>query len=172
MEAQISHACARSWLSVLEAAYIIKLLQPWHANASKRAVKSAKLLFVDSGLLCYLLKIRSPEELGRHPLYGHIFENMVAIEMLKRLSPIYQDRSLYFYRQESGAEIDLLVETAQGCWAYEVKSTSTPSTNDRRHLVALQDELRIEKAQVLSLAEMPLGQGVHSHHFLNMELPS
>jgi len=170
-EAQISHASARSWLSVLEATYIIKLLQPWHANLSKRAVKSAKLLFVDSGLLCYLLKIRSAEELGRHPLYSHIFENMVAIEMLKRLGPVYQDRSLYFYRQENGAEVDLLMETAHGCWAYKVKSTSTPSPEDRRHLVALKEELRIEKAQVLSLAEAPLGQGIHSRHFLNMELP-
>jgi predicted AAA+ superfamily ATPase len=170
-EAQISHAAARSWLSVLEATYVIKLLQPWQANLSKRAIKSPKLLFVDTGLLCYLLRIRSPEELGRHPLYGNIFENMVAIEMIKRLSAAHLDRSIYFYRQESGAEIDLLVETAEGCWAYEVKSTLSPSTEDRRHLVALKDELRIRHAQVLSLANAPLGQNVQSRHFVRMDLP-
>lgn len=171
-EAQVSHAAARDWISVLEATYMIKFLKPWHTNLSKRAVKSPKLLFVDTGLLCYLLNIRSSEELRRHPLYGNLFENMVAMEMIKRLGSIGRERSLYYYRQDGGAELDLLIETADGCWGYEVKSTATPSLDDRKHLIALQEELRIQKGQVLSLAEAPLGKGIMSHHFLNMELPS
>ena len=171
-EAGISHATARDWLSVLEATYVVKLIQPWYPNLSKRVTKAPKILFTDTGILCYLLRIRTIEELGRHSLYGHIFENMVFMEAIKRLQARGLPRSVYYHRQDGGPEVDIVVETSSGCWAYEIKAGSTPDADDRRHLVTLKEPLKIECAQVLCLApDTPLGQGIMARHFLNMELP-
>ena len=82
-DAGVSHNTARSWLSVLEASYLLHRLPPWHRNLKKRLTKAPKLHFIDSGLLCHLLGIRSVEALRHHPLRGAIFESWVVSEVLK-----------------------------------------------------------------------------------------
>jgi len=106
----ISHTTARRWLSVLETSFLVTLLRPHHRNFSKRLVKSPKLFFLDTGLLCYLLRIRSPEDLAIHALRGSVFESYVVSEFLKNHLHHGQEADLYFWRDSAGHEIDLIIE--------------------------------------------------------------
>ena len=80
-DAGITHNTAQSWLSVLEASYVVRRLPPFARNLGKRLVKTPKLHLLDSGLACYLLGIRTPDELRHHPLRGAIFESWVVAEI-------------------------------------------------------------------------------------------
>jgi len=124
----ISHPTAKSWLSTLEASFIIFLLRPWFTNTSKRLVKSPKLHFVDSGLACWLLGIRDPQQLAAHPLRGGIFESWVASEIYKQRLARADGSGVYFYRDNKDREADLLLEArppGNKPWMIEVKSGAT-----------------------------------------------
>ncbi|MBK7189884.1 MAG: ATP-binding protein [bacterium] len=123
----ITHPTARSWLSVLETSYIVKLLRPHHRNFSKRLVKSAKLYFLDTGLLCYLLRIRSPEELRTHALRGAVFESFVFSELMKNQLNRGLEADLYFWRDSSGKEIDFVIDRGHELVPVEAKSAITIS---------------------------------------------
>jgi hypothetical protein len=90
---------------------------------TKRHVKSPKVYFIDTGLLCFLLGLHAADELVRSPFLGHIFENMVIMETVKRLSVLPTRRNLYFYRTLKGVEVDLLIESGGVLDAYEIKWT-------------------------------------------------
>ena len=121
----ITHNTVRSWLSVLEASYVIRLLRPFHANFGKRLVKTPKLHFLDPGLLSYLLEIDSPRELLTHACRGAIFETFVYAELLKsRLNAGLPER-LHFWRDLAGHEIDFVLGTAASPLAIEAKSGKT-----------------------------------------------
>ena len=121
----ISQPTARSWLSVLEASYVVRLLQPFHQNLGKRLVKTPKLYFLDTGLLCHLLRIDSPQTLATHALRGAIFECWVVSEALKYRWNRGLDASIYFWRDNHGTEVDLVFEHAGLLHAVEIKSGST-----------------------------------------------
>jgi len=121
----VTHNTARSWLSVLEAGYLVVRLSPWVGGLTSRLVKSHKLYFVDSGLLCYLLGIRSGEELLRHPLRGPIFEGWVVTELMKNALHSGRRAEFFFFRDAKGFEVDLLFQTGSGWTAVEVKSGTT-----------------------------------------------
>jgi len=121
----VTHTTARAWLSVLEASYVVWRLPPFHANLGKRLVKTPKLHFLDSGLVCYLLGIRSPDQLRDHPLRGAIFETWVASEVLKARLHRGLQPSLSFFRDRKGTEVDLLVELGRSILAVETKSGRT-----------------------------------------------
>ena len=123
----ISHTTARSWLTLLEASYIVFLLQPWHANLAKRQVKTPKLYFYDVGLAAYLLGAESELHINRHPLRGNLFENLVVIEALKYRYNRARRNNLYFWRDAKGNEVDLLVETGGEVVPVEIKSGATIS---------------------------------------------
>ncbi len=124
-ECSISHTTAKAWLSILESSYIIFLLQPYHDNFNKRLVKSPKLYFYDTGLLNYLLGIRTIEDIELNRLKGNIFENMILAEYQKKNHHLYQHRDYYFWQDSSGYEVDLLLKTPQGFSVTEVKATQT-----------------------------------------------
>ncbi|MDP1606526.1 MAG: ATP-binding protein [Rhodocyclaceae bacterium] len=124
-DAGVSHNTARQWLSVLEAAFLVQRLPAWHNNQRKQIVKAPKLHFIDSGLACYLLDIRTPEQLRHHPLRGAIFESWVAAEILKRQVHAGHQARLFHYRESRGLEVDLLVEEAGRRLAIEAKSGAT-----------------------------------------------
>jgi hypothetical protein len=124
-DAGVTHGTARAWLSVLEAGYVVWRLPPLHANLGKRLVKTPKLHFLDSGLVCWLLGIQSPAQLRDHPLRGAVFETWVASEVLKARLHRGLPASLCFYRDRSGAEVDLVVELARAYLAVETKSAQT-----------------------------------------------
>ncbi len=116
---------AQSWMSVLEASYIIFLLRPHFRNFNKRVVKQPKLYFVDTGVACALLGISSSYQLSTHYLRGGLFENWVILERLKKRFNAGLNSNLHFWRDNTGHEIDLLEETGQTLHAWEIKVGET-----------------------------------------------
>lgn len=121
----ISPHTAQSWLSLLEASYIIFLAQPHFRNFSKRLIKSPKLYFYDTGLACSLLQITSPNQLINYYLRGGLFESFVVSELHKYFFNRGLRPPLYFWRDKSGHEVDLLVEKAEQLLPIEIKSGRT-----------------------------------------------
>jgi predicted AAA+ superfamily ATPase len=121
----ISQPTARQWLTVLQASHLVALLPPYHRNFGKRLVKAPKLYFLDSGLLCYLMRIGSPDELAHHALRGAIFETWVVSETLKHRFNRGLAADLYFWRDNHGIEVDLVFEHGQRLQSVECKSGTT-----------------------------------------------
>jgi predicted AAA+ superfamily ATPase len=116
---------ARRWHSILQTSFIVFVLKPHHRNFNKRVVRTPKLFFYDTGLLCHLLGIREVSQLVSHPLRGALFENYIVAEVAKlylhhRLTP-----PLFFWRDQAGHEIDLLIDTGDRVHAVEIKSGQT-----------------------------------------------
>jgi hypothetical protein len=124
-DAGVSHTTVRRWLSILEASYIVYLLRPHHRNFNKRLVKAPKLYFLDTGLLCYLLRIRSADDLVSHASRGAIFETWVVSETLKNFHNRGAEPDLYFWRDSTGHEIDLLIDQGTIQIPIEIKSGQT-----------------------------------------------
>ncbi|MBN1931376.1 MAG: ATP-binding protein [Desulfobacterales bacterium] len=125
----ISHTTARNWLSILEASYIIFLLQPFHRNISKRLVKSPKLFFYDVGLAAFLIGIENKNQISRDPLRGSLFENLVISEALKFRFNQGKRSNLYFYRDSKGNEVDLLLVSGSDIFPIEIKAGMTITRN-------------------------------------------
>jgi predicted AAA+ superfamily ATPase len=125
----ISVNTAKGWISVLEASYIIFLLQPYFGNFGKRLVKTPKLYFYDTGILSYLLSIQNAEMLSTHSMRGPIFESFVVTEIKKHISNNGKIDTLYFWRDQSGLEIDLVMESGEILRSAEIKSGKTISTD-------------------------------------------
>ena len=121
----ISAVTAKQWLTVLETSYVITLLRPHHRNYGKRLVKSPKLYFLDSGLAAWLMGIRDAETLETHTGRGALFETWVVSELYKQRLNAGQPLDLYFWRDSSGNEVDLIIETVRGLQPLEIKSGST-----------------------------------------------
>lgn len=113
----------QAWIGVLESSYIIYLLQPWYNNLNKRIIKTPKLYFYDTGLLCYLLGITSASALEKHPMRGNIFENWIITEIKKNRFNAGINEGLHFFRDSAGNEIDLLIEKQGSTMAIEIKSS-------------------------------------------------
>lgn len=124
-DAGVSPNTAKSWLSILEASYIIYMLQPHYKNFNKRLVKSPKLYFYDSGLACALLKLESVEQLKTHYLKGNLFENFVINEFFKFKLNKGRSPNFYFWQSKSKKEIDLLVDEGGRLLPFEIKSSKT-----------------------------------------------
>jgi len=121
----ISHSTARRWLSILQRSYIVFLLKPHFKNFSKRIIKTPKLFFYDSGLLCWLLRIRSPEDLRMHASRGSIFESMVIADICKSYVHQRVRPPLYYWRDSTGHEVDLIIDTNEKLVPVEIKSAET-----------------------------------------------
>ncbi len=121
----ITHTTARRWISILEASFLITLLRPYHANFGKRLIKSPKLYFLDTGLLCYLLRIQSPEDLRHHASRGPIFESFVVADLMKNFLNQGRPADLFFWRDAAGHEIDVVIDRGSEQVAVEVKSAQT-----------------------------------------------
>lgn len=124
-EIGVSPNTITSWLSVLQASYIVTLLPPYYENTSKRLTKMPKLYFLDTGLACYLLGIESPEQLSRDKMRGALFENFVVTEALKQRYNQGKESNLYFYRDSNQNEIDLLLKRNTRLYGIEIKSSMT-----------------------------------------------
>ena len=124
----VSVPTAKRWVSLLETSGLLFLLPPYHRNFRKRLVKTPKLYFIDTGLLCRLLSIRTAEDLRNHPLYGSIFETFVVSELYKRVAHTGEPSSLFFWRDKTGSEVDLISDLGSGkVVPMEIKSTRTYS---------------------------------------------
>lgn len=125
----VSGHTAREWITLLEASYIIFLLTPWFANIGKRLIKSPKLYFCDVGLAAWLMGITAREHIAAHPLRGHLFENMIVLEVLKCQYNAGIRPNLHFYRDSSGNEVDLVLEDGPSLTLTEIKSAQTVTTD-------------------------------------------
>jgi len=121
----ISVATAKSWLSILEASYIIYFLRPHYKNFSKRLIKSPKIYFYDTGLACSLLGIETVKQLAGHYLRGGLFESMIVTELLKEQYNRNRRPQSFFWRDKTGHEIDCLIERGQYLFPIEIKSGQT-----------------------------------------------
>ena len=136
----VSHNTVRAWISVLEASYVVFLLQPHHQNFGKRLVKTPKLYFVDTGLAAFLLGIRDPQHLSIHSARGALFENFVISELLKRRYNEGLPSNLFFWRNNAGVEVDLVIEQGEQLIPVEIKSGQTFSSD---FLAGLQKWMRL-----------------------------
>ena len=125
----VSQPTAKSWLSILEASFIVFRLPPFHRNLGRRLVKTPKLHFYDTGLACWLIGIRTPQQLRTHPLRGAIFESWVVSEIVKHRLNRGETQGLSFYRNRDGAEVDLVIEQPSGLTLIEAKSSQTQSSS-------------------------------------------
>ena len=121
----VTHKTIAAWLSVLEAGYVVFLLQPHHRNFGKRLVKTPKLYFHDTGLAAYLLGIADAQHLAIHSARGALFENLVISEYLKQRLNQGLAPNLYFWRNNTGQEVDLLLEEGAQLRPIEIKSSQT-----------------------------------------------
>jgi len=128
-EIGISVPTIQEWLSVLEASYLVFRLPPFYENIGKRLIKTSKIYFYDTAIVCFLLGIETSEQLISHPLRGMIFENFVILEFLKNRFNEGKANNLFFYRDQSQYEIDILQQYGQQYRAYEIKSSITFHTD-------------------------------------------
>lgn len=140
VEVGVSVPTIQSWISILQASYILHLLPPFYANIRKRLTKKPKLYFHDTGLAAWLLGIRTIEHLVTHPLRGNLFENMVINDHIKQYTNQGIEPNLYFYRDQQQHEVDLLDVQPDGTiHAYEIKSSQTYRTEYFNNLHYLKD---------------------------------
>lgn len=143
----VSAVTAKQWLSVLETSYIITLLRPHHSNYGKRLVKAPKLYFLDSGLAAWLMGIRDADSLETHAARGALFETWVVSELYKQQLNRGLAPDLYFWRDNTGNEIDLIFETPQGLQPIEIKSGSTYAQDWTRGLRKWQNLAKTQSLQ-------------------------
>ena len=115
----------QAWLSILQSSFIIYLLPPYHNNFNKRVVKTPKLYFVDTGLACSLLGIHKKSELDNSHFRGALFENYVISEMMKQKYNSGSNEGFYYWKENNGLEIDLLIDTGKKLIPHEIKASAT-----------------------------------------------
>lgn len=137
----VSHNTIREWLSLLEAGFIVHRLPPWHGNLNLRWIKSPKLHFIDSGIVCALLGIHTPQQLATHPLRGAIFETWAVSEILKyRLNRGRGADALFHVRQTRGLELDVLIDEGGKLTGVEIKSAATANASQYANLLRFAEQ--------------------------------
>ena len=132
---------AKAWLSVLEATFQVIVLRPYHANVGKRLVKTPKVYFTDTGMLCYLAGLKDPEHAAAGPLGGAIFETAVLLQIVKAFVNRGEEPRVHFWRTSAGVEVDLVVEAGGKLIPIEVKLSATPRPAMASGIRALQEDL-------------------------------
>jgi predicted AAA+ superfamily ATPase len=138
-ELGLDNKTINSWMNVLEASYIAFRLQPYHKNFNKRIVKTPKVYFYDTGLLCYLLGVRTIQDLDMHFAKGQLFENFILVERMKHSYNYKTYEQFYFWRDATGNEIDVLIENGLSLSALEIKSSKTIHTEFFKNLKRFQE---------------------------------
>ena len=139
-ESSISNDCGidvrtvRSWLSVLEQSYVIKVIQPFYNNFNKRIVKAPKMYFTDTGLACSLLAIRNVEELKLSHFYGALVENYIIIDLIKNNANDKKNQDFYYWRDSNGVEVDLILNEGNTFLPVEIKSAQTFSNDFSKNI--------------------------------------
>lgn len=149
VESGVSSPTATSWLSILKTSYIAFELPPYFVNINKRLTKSPKIYFYDTGLLCYLLGINSPQDLDIHPLRGAVFENMAVCEFMKKAFNQARTPNIFFYREKSSREIDIIDESCSPMALYEVKASKTFKPDFLNNMAKIAPQLPVPTSQTL-----------------------
>jgi uncharacterized protein len=134
----------QSWIGILESSFIIYLLKPHFTNFNKIIVKRPKLYFYDTGLVCSLLGINNSDQLSSHPLRGNLFENLVIIELVKKRTNAGKQVNLFYWRDKTGHEIDLIIDNGTTLLPVEIKSSKTINSQFFSNLLYFE---KLSKAQ-------------------------
>ena len=164
-DAEISPNTAKRWLSVLQTSGIVHLLEPYHANLTKRMVKAPKLYFLDTGLAAYLTEWSSHKTLEAGAMSGAIFETWAVAEIIKSYWHAGKPAPLYYYRDRDQREIDLLIVRDGMVYPLEIKKTTAPTKRDVRHFSLLKRlHLEVGPGCVLCMSEktMPITKTVQA----------
>lgn len=148
-ELGVEHKTLDAWLSVLESSYILYRLPPYFNNFNKRLIKSSKIYFYDTGIVCHLLGIRSVEGLQKSNYYGAIFENFIVSEIIKNRKNKEQFGEVYFYRDSTGNEVDVLIENEGNLIPIEIKSAGKIQKEHHKNLKWFQKVFRQEGGVLL-----------------------
>jgi len=140
IDANISVNTAKSWLSVLEASYILFLVQPYTPNINRRLIKSPKLYFYDTGLVCSLLNIEQENQIANFYLRGNLFENFVFSELVKNRYNKGLSANLYYLRDAKGTEIDCVIEKPDKHIFIEIKLSETLMSAHLKNIELMQKE--------------------------------
>jgi predicted AAA+ superfamily ATPase len=160
-EIGINETTVKSWLSILQSSGIIYLLQPYSNNLTNRVIKTPKVYFLDTGLICYLTKWNSPETLENGAFSGAILETYVVSEILKSYWHNGESPAIYFYRDKDKHEVDIILEENGKLYPLEVKLKSNPSSDDIKNFDVLSKfKKEVAAGGVLCLAptHLPLGR--------------
>jgi len=154
----VAHTTARRYLDILEGAYMVHELPPWHGNSAKRVIKSPKVYLRDSGLLHTLLRLRTFRELEVHPKVGASWEGFAMEQVLRRVGV----RDAFFWATHAGAELDLLVLGRGAKWGFEFKFRESPAVT--RSMRAAMEELDLARLWVVHPGPRgyPLAKGIEA----------
>jgi predicted AAA+ superfamily ATPase len=164
-DADISPVTAKNWLSILEASYIVYLLEPYHNNVSKRLVKAPKLYFLDTGLATYLTEWLDPEVLEAGAMSGAILETFIFTEILKSYWHNGRRASLFYYRDKDKKEVDLLIVQNDNIYPIEFKKTALPTKDAIRNFKTLENNFdKVREGAVICLSDeiLPITNNVIS----------
>lgn len=138
----VSVTTINNWLSILEASFIIFRLLPFYQNIGKRLIKTPKIYFTETGLVTYLLGIENEKQVGRDPLLGNLFENMIVAELLKLRLNMGLDNNLFFYRDSQHNEVDVLVKKGNNYIPVEIKAAESYHTDFEKNIRKFRDATR------------------------------
>lgn len=155
------------WISILEASYIVFMMPPFFRNIGKRLIKSPKIYFFDTGLLCFLLGIENRRHLESHPQRGAVFENMVVIELLKKRYNQGLHSNLNFFRDKTGNEVDVVLDQGISIIPIEIKSAQTPHQDFCRGLKVIRTLLPAEVNSGYVVYDGEIEQAVDSFEYIN-----
>ncbi|MCX6646008.1 MAG: ATP-binding protein [bacterium] len=160
----ISVHTVKSWISVLTATYQVILLRPYFENFGKRLVKNPKVYFTDTGTLCYLTGIKTPEQAAQGPMTGAIFETTVITEVIKTYLHRGEEPSIYFWRTAKGSEVDLLIQSGEKIIPIEISSNATPRLEKVKEIKKLMRDFgdRISPGYLIHPGDikLPMGDGI------------
>lgn len=167
----VSAQTIQNWLSLLEASYVIIRLTPYFENVGKRLIKSPKLYFIDVGLAAFLLDIESITQMARDPLRGNLFENMIIIDMLKQRYNKGQSTPLYYFRDQHGNEVDLLIKVGHQFIACEIKAAKTFSADFLKGLNYFKRLVgeRYQKGYLIYSGDEHIIQGTQLLHYQHVQ---
>ena len=155
---------AKDWISILEASFQIIILRPYFANIGKRLIKSPKVYFTDTGLLCYLVGLRDTEHASAGPMGGAIFENLVIADLYKTFLHRAEDPAMYYWRTTAGSEVDVVIETQSGLVPLEIKLSQTPRREMAKQLHAFRRDFKENALPGYVIhpgnVDFPLGEGI------------
>lgn len=141
-ETGMSSVTIKEWLSILETSYIAFPLMPYYSNLSKRLTKMPKIYFYDTGLVCFLLGIDNAEKLQSHQMRGALFENLAICELMKKRYNQGKESRLFFYREKSGLEVDVVADEDGSLYLYEIKSSNTIRPNFFENMKVVRQNLQ------------------------------
>ena len=166
----VSMPTIKNWISILEACFIITVLPCYYRNFGKRFVKAPKIYFTDVGLLTHLLGIRERAQIARDPLFGAIFENMVVMEAFKAKLNKGLPPDLYFIRDRSGTEIDLVAEQGRKLHLFEIKASASYSADFTKNMDRLANDISdiASRSVIYSGTDLPTGKNAGYFNFASV----